>query len=88
MKKTFFLAGLLAITFCCTAQLKGILDRAKQKAANKASQKVDKSIDKAADSTSGKTDKQPTVETNNKDTETANTNKSNAAGSPSSSSQC
>ncbi len=76
MKKTFLIVCLLAITLCCPAQIKGILDRAKQKAANKASEKVDKSIDKAADSTSGKTDKQPTVETNNKDTETANTNKS------------
>ncbi len=49
MKKTFLIVCLLAATFCSTAQLKGILDRAKQKAANKAGEKVDKSIDKTTE---------------------------------------
>ena len=56
---------LLAVTFCGSAQLRGILDRAKQKTANKASEKVDKTIDKTTDPASGKTEK-PATEGENK----------------------
>lgn len=56
MKKLFLFLCLVAFTSIGNSQLKGILDRAKQKAANKATEKVDKSIDKTTDPSSGKTD--------------------------------
>jgi len=47
---------MLLIITLANAQLKGVLDRAKQKAANKASEKVDKTIDKSTDPSSDKKD--------------------------------
>jgi len=60
MKKLFLMLCLLASTFYSVAQIKGIFDRAKQKAGNKASEKVDKTIDKTTEPSSGKTEKPPT----------------------------
>ena len=68
MKKIFLILCLLAVTFYSDAQIKGILDRAKQKTANKASEKVDKTIDKTTDPSSGKTEK-PATEAEKKATE-------------------
>ena len=66
MKKLILCLCLVAFASVCPAQLKGILDRAKQKAANKASEKVDKTIDKPTDPTSGKTEnKEKTADNNN-----------------------
>ena len=56
MKKIFLFSSMLLIITLANAQLKGVLDRAKQKAANKASEKVDKTIDKSTDPSSDKKD--------------------------------
>lgn len=74
MKKLFLMLCFLALTFYSEAQIKGIFDRAKQKAANKASEKVDKTIDKSTDPSSGKTEKPPT------ETEKKPTDNNDAAG--------
>lgn len=66
MKKLFLFLCLVVFTSICNAQLKGILDRAKQKAANKATEKVDKSVDKTVDPPSGKTEKETAETTNDK----------------------
>jgi outer membrane protein OmpA-like peptidoglycan-associated protein len=60
MKRYFLLITLLAAMVCSHAQIKGILERAKQKAAKKADEKVDKTIDKTVDPSTG--EKQETSE--------------------------
>ena len=78
MKKIFLGASLLAFTVFANAQIKGILDRVKQKSEKKANEKVDKTIDKTTDPSSDKTDK-PVNETEKKtpdDAETTSTAKS------------
>ena len=50
MKKLFLSVCLLAFTVFANAQVKGILDRAKQKAANKANEKANKKVDNTVDS--------------------------------------
>ncbi|MGZ8525653.1 MAG: OmpA family protein [Chitinophagaceae bacterium] len=57
MKKLFFSACLLVLTVFANAQLKGILDRAKQKTANKTNEKVNKKVDNTVDSAFTKTEK-------------------------------
>ena len=53
MKKILLSACLVAITLFSNAQIKGILDRAKQKAEKKATERVDKTIDKTTEPTAG-----------------------------------
>ncbi|MEI9913319.1 MAG: hypothetical protein WDO71_28950 [Bacteroidota bacterium] len=57
MKKIFLAACLLVFTVFANAQLKGVLERAKQKAENKAKEKENKKIDDAVDSAFSKTEK-------------------------------
>jgi len=59
MKKIVVGLFLIALTHTSTAQIKGILNKAKQKVGNKANEQVDKSIDKTIDPSSGKTEKAP-----------------------------
>lgn len=66
MKKLLLFLCLMVFTSVGNSQLKGILDRAKQKAANKATEKVDKSVDKTVDPSSGKTEKETGETTNDK----------------------
>jgi outer membrane protein OmpA-like peptidoglycan-associated protein len=80
MKKIFFLlACLFVFAFFSTAQLPGVLNRAKQKAANKVNEKIDKTIDKTAAPSSGKPD------TTGRETEkkgSENNNKESVPGGP------
>lgn len=57
MKKIFLATCLLAFTVFAYAQLKGVLDRAKQKAENKAKEKANKKTDDSVDSAFSKTEK-------------------------------
>ena len=57
MKKIFLGACLLVLTVFANAQIKGILDRAKQKTANKANEKVNKKADNTVDSAFTKKEK-------------------------------
>src|SRR6266516_1547741 len=57
MKKIFFIAGLLAFSVFSSAQLPGILNRAKQRAENKVNEKVNKKTDDTVDSAFGKVEK-------------------------------
>ena len=57
MKKIFLAVCLLAFTVFANAQLKGVLERAKQKAENKAKEKANKKTDDTIDSTLSKTEK-------------------------------
>lgn len=57
MKKIFLSACLLVFTVFANAQIKGILDRAKQKAENKAKEKANKKTDDPVDSTFSNTEK-------------------------------
>jgi outer membrane protein OmpA-like peptidoglycan-associated protein len=57
MKKIAIGLFFIACTYSATAQVKGILNKAKQKVNNKANEQVDKSIDKTIDPSSGKTEK-------------------------------
>lgn len=50
MKKIILGVLLIGLTHIATAQVKGILDRAKQKAANKANEKANKKVDNTVDS--------------------------------------
>jgi len=63
MKKIILAIFLIGLTHFANAQLKGILDKAKQKTSKKANEKVDKTIDKTIDPSTGKTEKE-TSETN------------------------
>src|SRR5688572_14753095 len=65
MKKIIF--GILLIGFAhfANAQIKGILDKAKQKTSKKSNEKVDKTIEKTTEPSSDKTE-QETGETNDK----------------------
>ncbi len=56
MKKIILAILLIGLTHFANAQIKGILNKAKQKASNKANEKVDKSIDKTTDPSSDKKD--------------------------------
>jgi OOP family OmpA-OmpF porin len=56
MKKIILAFLLIGLTLFANAQLKGILDKAKQKVGKKADEKVDKSIDKTIDPSSGKSE--------------------------------
>src|SRR5256885_9110678 len=49
MKKIFLSVALVAVTFFSEAQLKRILDRAKEKVGSKTNEKVDKKVDDAVD---------------------------------------
>ena len=62
MKLLFLCICLLSFTLIPNAQLKGVLEKAKQKAANKANEQVDKTIDKGSDPSPGKTEKPATQE--------------------------
>src|SRR5947207_902852 len=57
MKKVFFIGGLLAFSVFSSAQLPGILNRAKQRAENKVNEKVNKKTDDTVDSAFGKVEK-------------------------------
>lgn len=57
MKKIILAILLIGLTHFANAQLKGILNKAKQKASNKANEKVDKTIDKTIDPSSDTTEK-------------------------------
>jgi outer membrane protein OmpA-like peptidoglycan-associated protein len=58
MKKIVIGMFLIAFTHIATAQIKGILNKAKQKVGTKANEQVDKSIDKTLDPSSDKTEKE------------------------------
>ena len=57
MKKIILAILLIGLTHFATAQIKGILNKAKQKVGNKANEQVDKSIDKTIDPSSDTTEK-------------------------------
>lgn len=57
MKKIILAILLIGLAHFADAQLKGILNKAKQKASNKANEKVDKTIDKTIDPSSDTTEK-------------------------------
>ena len=59
MKKIALGLFLIVLTHIATAQIKGILNKAKQKVSNKANEQVDKSVDKTLDPSSDKTQKEP-----------------------------
>lgn len=57
MKRIYFCLLFLSIVFSVNAQLKGVLDRSKQKAKDRTNQNIDNAIDKAVDSAFSKTGK-------------------------------